>query len=450
MKLRDFLKLMVMVMVLPLAFVACSENDEPEIPESVTLNEADVDMLMGGTLQLTATVVSNDPNSTAVTWTSSNPAVATVDNNGLITAVAPGEAVITATLGMGRAQATCEVEVDAENMLLVFNGGSMYSSIDGSLSAVKFERSQTVSNNVFSTANGRSLGATVQDGVVYGDNLYIAVDGSNTIEVVNKYSFKSVTTILPDQTAYEPRDIVADDNYIYVSMYTGYVARIDPKTNKIDKTVQVGPNPEEMVVEDGFLYVVNSDGLNYNYNYVNGKTVSKIDLKSFTEVKKIEVGLNPTAIVETEDKFFVLCMGNYGMDPNYEFVPTSIYVIDENDNVTNTNLSASFFAAEDGVLYVVDSPWGGSTSYVSYSAKDLSVISDQFVKDPVDAPAGIAVEDDRIFISSYNLVNGSASYNTDGYVNEYRTDATAVYPPNYQLVKKYDVGVGPVHMLVVD
>ena len=320
----------------------------------------------------------------------------------------------------------------------------MYSSIDGSLSAVKFERSQTVSNNVFSTANGRSLGATVQDGVVYGDNLYIAVDGSNTIEVVNKYSFKSITTILPDQTAYEPRDIIEEDGYIYVSMYTGYVCRIDPKTNKIDKTVQVGPNPEEMVVENGFLYVVNSDGLNYGNNYENGKTVSKIDLKSFTEVKKIDVGLNPTAIQEADDKIFVLCMGNYAD------VPTSLYVIDENDNVTNTGIPASFFAAEDDVLYVVDSPWGGSTSYVSYSAKDLSVISDAFVKDPVDAPAGIAVEDDRIFISSYSLVNGYASYSTDGYVNEYRTDATAVYPPNYRLVKKYDVGVGPVHMLVVD
>ena len=436
MKLRDFLKLMVMAMVLPLAFVACSENDEPEIPESVTLNEADVDMLMGGTLQLTATVVSNDPNSTAVTWTSSNPAVATVDNNGLITAVAPGEAVITATLGMGRAQATCEVEVDAENMLLVFNGGSMYSSIDGSLSAIKFERSQTVSNNVFSTANGRSLGATVQDGVVYGDNLYIAVDGSNTIEVVNKYSFKSVTTILPDQTAYEPRDIVADDNYIYVSMYTGYVARIDPKTNKIDKTVQVGPNPEEMVVENGFLYVVNSDGLNYGNNYENGKTVSKIDLKSFTEVKKINVGLNPTAIQESADKIFVLCMGNYGD------VPASLYVIDENDNVTNTGIPASFFTEEDDVLYVVDSPWGGSTSYTSYKASDLSVVSESFIKTPVDSPAGITVDDGRIFVSSYNLVNGYASYSVEGYVNEYKMDGT--------LVKKYDVGVGPVHMLVVD
>ena len=440
MKLRDFLKLMVMAMVLPLAFVACSENDEPEIPESVTLNEADVDMLMGGTLQLTATVVSNDPNSTAVTWTSSNPAVATVDNNGLITAVAPGEAVITATLGMGRAQATCEVEVDAENMLLVFNGGNMSASIDGSLSVVRYERSQSVIYDAVGDANKRSLGSIVQDGVIFGDNLYIAVDGSNTIEVVNKYSFKWVTTISPDETAYEPRDIVADDNYVYVSMYTGYVCRIDPKTNKIDKTVQVGPNPEEMVVEDGFLYVVNSDGMNYGKNYDDGKTVSKIDLKSFTEVKKINVGLNPTAIQEADDKIFVLCMGNYGYNPEYEFVPTSIYVIDENDNVTNTNIPATFFTAEDDVLYVVDSPWGGSTSYKSYKASDLSVISESFIKTPVDSPAGIAVDDNRIFISSYIL--GTGAYSADGYVNEYKMDGT--------LVKKYDVGVGPVHMLVVD
>lgn len=440
MKLRDFLKLMVMAMVLPLAFVACSENDEPEIPESVTLSANDVDMLIGETLQLNATVATAVGNPTDLTWTSSNPNVATVDNSGKVTAVAPGEADITASLGAGRASATCEVEVDAENMLLVFNGGNMSASIDGSLSVVRYERSQSVIYDAFGDANKRSLGSIVQDGVIFGDNLYIAVDGSNTIEVVNKYSFKWVTTISPDETAYEPRDIVADDNYVYVSMYTGYVCRIDPKTNKIDKTVQVGPNPEEMVVEDGFLYVVNSDGMNYGKNYDDGKTVSKIDLKSFTEVKKINVGLNPTAIQEADDKIYVLCMGNYGYNPEYEFVPTSIYVIDENDNVTNTNIPATFFTAEDDVLYVVDSPWGGSTSYKSYKASDLSVISESFIKTPVDSPAGIAVDDNRIFISSYIL--GTGAYSADGYVNEYKMDGT--------LVKKYDVGVGPVHMLVVD
>ena len=312
----------------------------------------------------------------------------------------------------------------------------MYSSIDGSLSQIRFEKSQTVTYDVFADANGRSLGATVQDGIIFGENLYIAVDGSNTIEVVNKNTFKSVTTILPDETAYEPRDIVADDNYVYVSMYTGHVSRIDPKTNKIDKTVAVGPNPEEMVIEDGYLYVVNSDGLNYGANYENGKTVSKINLKSFTEEKKINVGLNPTAIQESDDKIFVLCMGNYGD------VPASIYVIDENDNVTNTNIPATFFTEDDGILYVVDSPWGGTTSYTSYKASDLSVVSQNFIKTPVDSPAGIAVDEDRIFVSSYNLVDGYASYSTDGYVNEYKLDGT--------LVKKYDVGVGPVHMLVVD
>ncbi len=438
MELRNFLKLMVMAMVLPLAFIACSENDEPEIPESVILSTNDADMLMGETLQLTATVATAVGNPTDLTWTSSNPNVATVDNTGKVTAVAPGEADITASLGAGRASATCEVEVDAENMLLVFNGGSMYSSIDGSLSAVKYEKSQTVVNDAFSTANGRSLGATVQDGIIFGDNLYIAVDGSNTIEVVNKYNFKSVTTILPDQTAYEPRDIVADDNYIYVSMYTGYVARIDPKTNKIDKTVQVGPNPEEMVIEDGYLYVVNSDGLNYGNNYENGKTVSKINLKSFTEEKKIEVGLNPTAILESGDKIFVLCMGNY-----YD-VPSTIYTIDENDNAVDTGVQATFFAEEDGVLYVVYYPYyQEGTTCVSYKASDMSVISDSFVDiSGISAAAGIAVDEDRIFISSYSLVNGYASYSTEGYVNEYKMDGT--------LVKKYDVGVGPAHMLVVD
>ncbi|MBR3626007.1 MAG: Ig-like domain-containing protein [Bacteroidaceae bacterium] len=437
MKLRDFLKLMVMAMVLPLAFVACTENDEPEIPESVTLSANDVDMLIGETLQLNATVATAVGNPTDLTWTSSNPNVATVDNTGKVTAVAPGEADIIASLGAGRASATCEVEVDAENMLLVFNGGSYYQSIDGSLSVVKYEKSQKVNNDVFLNTNKRSLGATPQDGIIFGDNLYIAVYQSNTIEVVNKYSFESVEIIQLDEATGLPRDIVADDNYVYVSMYTGYVARIDPKTNKIDKTVQVGPNPEEMVIEDDFLYVVNSDGMNYMDNYANGKTVSKVNLKSFTEEKKIPVGLNPTSIVESDDKLFVICS---------DYSAPTIWVI-ENDSAKDTGILASFMAEEDDVLYVIYFGYNedysiGEITYNSYKTSDLSVVSSNFVKTPVDAPAGITVDDNRIFVSSYNQNVGFPLYSGEGYVNEYKMDGT--------LVKRYDVGVGPAHMLVVD
>ena len=66
------------------------------------------------TFQNTATVRDSNnqiiPN-TAVTWTSTNSAIATVNNTGLITAVAPGSAVIVASAG--GAQAACLVTVTA-------------------------------------------------------------------------------------------------------------------------------------------------------------------------------------------------------------------------------------------------------------------------------------------------------------------------------------------------
>ncbi len=62
------------------------------------------------TLTLTATVAPDNATNKAVTWTSSNPSVATVEN-GVVTAVAPGTAVITATAADGGFTATCAVTV---------------------------------------------------------------------------------------------------------------------------------------------------------------------------------------------------------------------------------------------------------------------------------------------------------------------------------------------------
>ena len=64
------------------------------------------------TLTLTATVTPDNATNKDVTWTSSNPSAATVNQNGVVTAVAPGTAVITATAADGNgANATCTVTV---------------------------------------------------------------------------------------------------------------------------------------------------------------------------------------------------------------------------------------------------------------------------------------------------------------------------------------------------
>ena len=61
------------------------------------------------TVQLMATVTPDNATSKTVTWSTSNPEVATVDATGLVTAVANGKATITATAG--GETATCEVTV---------------------------------------------------------------------------------------------------------------------------------------------------------------------------------------------------------------------------------------------------------------------------------------------------------------------------------------------------
>lgn len=88
-------------------------NSVREIPvESVTLDEEALELTEGNTATLTATVAPEDATDKTVTWSSDNMDVATVDENGLVTAVAEGTANITATAG--EQSAACAVSVKAE------------------------------------------------------------------------------------------------------------------------------------------------------------------------------------------------------------------------------------------------------------------------------------------------------------------------------------------------
>ena len=96
-------------------------------------------------------------------------------------------------------------------------------------------------------------------------------------------------------------------------------------------------------------------------------------------------------------------------------------------------------------LYTINAPWGATEiTYKSYNTINGQLLKTSFVSQSVAAPAGIAVhpKDNRIFISSYNLVGGYASYSTPGYVAAYRSDGT--------FLQKYETGVGPINMLFLD
>lgn len=78
----------------------------------VSLNKSEITLTAGSNETLAATVTPADAANKAVTWSSSNPAVATVDQNGKVVAVATGSAIITVTTVDGGKTATCTVTVN--------------------------------------------------------------------------------------------------------------------------------------------------------------------------------------------------------------------------------------------------------------------------------------------------------------------------------------------------
>ena len=88
-------------------------NDKVVSVTGVSLNESSITLDVGGSKTLTATVAPDNATNKKVRWTSDNETVATVSEDGVVTAVAGGTAVITATTHDGLFTATCTVTVNA-------------------------------------------------------------------------------------------------------------------------------------------------------------------------------------------------------------------------------------------------------------------------------------------------------------------------------------------------
>lgn len=86
-------------------------NKEVKV-ESISLNHTSKTLEMGTNFSLTATILPENATDKRYTWSSSNPAVATVSESGLVQSVAKGTTTITATSQNGSKTATCSVTVN--------------------------------------------------------------------------------------------------------------------------------------------------------------------------------------------------------------------------------------------------------------------------------------------------------------------------------------------------
>lgn len=95
--------------------IIVEEDDIPVVEVTgVTLDITTKNIEKGSTYTLIATVMPESATNKKVNWSSSNTDVATVDENGKITAIAVGDATITATTEDGAKTATCNITVTEE------------------------------------------------------------------------------------------------------------------------------------------------------------------------------------------------------------------------------------------------------------------------------------------------------------------------------------------------
>lgn len=230
---------------------------------------------------------------------------------------------------------TCRAEAQKTlEGIYVINEGAF---LQGNASVTRYNAiSGSVTQNAFFAKNGRPLGDVANSASVIGDYLYIVVNNSHTVEVVDINDLSSVARVeIDDSNGGSPRHLLrVDDNRAFVTnLFGNSISVIDLNTNTVTNTFTVAGYPEALVLAGDKVFVALS-GLG------SGNSVAVVDPVAMQVINTIEVGDNPQVIrVHSNGNVWVLCTGDYGFDENFNYDPLretfgEIHVIDPEDEST--------------------------------------------------------------------------------------------------------------------
>lgn len=238
----------------------------------------------------------------------------------------------------------------------------------------------------------KGLGDTGNDVQVYKGKVFVVVNGSHKVEIMDAYSMKRLAQVdVPNC-----RFIAFDGNHAYVTSYVakdkealktqkGALYCIDLDTYKVTGQVTVGYQPEQLVIRDGKAYVANSGG----YVAGNDNTVSVVDLKSMKVEYNIEVAVNlELMLVDAEGTIWVSSRGNY-----VDVSSTLNYLVKKGDKYElggSVNVPVSSMALAGDKIYVIGltyipPTWKPTTTYNIVNAKTRELESGSFITDGTES-----------------------------------------------------------------
>lgn len=159
-------------------------------------------------------------------------------------------------------------------------------------------------NNVFYRANNRPLGDVVQSISVDDNNAYIVVNGSAKLEIVDLESFEAVTNPLYFNYPRYFLPVGNNEGFLTTGSMEGKIYVINVASFNVVDSVTVGYGPENMLLLNDKVYVVNSGGWGLD------STISVVDIASRTVTDTIVVGEVPVDLVsDADENIWVQCKG---------------------------------------------------------------------------------------------------------------------------------------------
>ena len=257
-----------------------SDGNNDEVTK-VTLNKTSASMKKGDKLQLSATVLPQTAADKTVTWESSDIAVATVDNKGVVNAISTGSAKITATAANG---------ISAYCSITVTDSGSAEPPVKGkietkaSLTADKIAAEKGKSYFTLSLSEASRIAnvqltfeAPTSDVKIIGDNGFTVIGDISGEANGGKYTGTAILGFLNADANLFSSDKSAEIAKITVNAENASLKITDLKVSgwDSDKNVMYGTvngiNPAEATFTDALTYDVNGDG--------------KVDLLDITEAQ---------------------------------------------------------------------------------------------------------------------------------------------------------------------
>ena len=191
--------------------------------------------------------------------------------------------------------------------ILILNEGN-FGSGNSSVSHLDPEL-ETIMNNIYQAQNsGQALGDTATDLAFHKEQIFIVVNASNKVVVVDADTFEVVSTI---ETGLEyPRKITFLDGLAYVTNWgegsnpdDDFVSVFDAESLELLTEIPTAEGPDEILAAEEQIFVAHSGGWSFN------NIVSVIDPIEQTVVSEIEVGDVPNSLIAENGNLWVLSSG---------------------------------------------------------------------------------------------------------------------------------------------